>query len=120
MVLLAGFLSLNGGQEEVLDSRPASVRGFAEWRRLRAGMLAIEAVEALKVEEELAANGVNHRSFAAECETGAGADEACLNEWVRHPGYGFHRDDRVADGGGIGIAGGARGLHGLGHQLAVV
>jgi hypothetical protein len=56
--------------------------------------------QALKVEKQLAANGIDHCAAMAERKTGSRAHHARLAQWVAHAGDGFHRQDGVADGRG--------------------
>ena len=60
----------------------------------------VKPVEAFEVEQQLAANGIDHGAVMAEGEARSGAHQAGLEQWVGHAGHRFHGEDRVADGGG--------------------
>ena len=58
------------------------------------------AADALEVEEQLAADGIDHGAAMAEGQTRSGAHHARLEQRVRHAGDGLHGQDGFANGRG--------------------
>ncbi len=59
----------------------------------------VELVKTVKVEKQLAANGIDHGAVMAEGEARSGAHEAGFKQRVGHAGHSFHGQDGVANGG---------------------
>jgi hypothetical protein len=57
----------------------------------------VHPVKALEVEQQLAANGIDHGAVVAEGEPRAGADQAGLQQRIGHSGHGLHGHNRVPD-----------------------
>jgi hypothetical protein len=55
-------------------------------------------INALEVEQQLPANGVNHCSAMAKCKARPGTDETCFKQRIRHSRDSFHSHYRVPDG----------------------
>ena len=68
-------------------------------QRRRARQRRLRPAHALEVEEQLAADGIDHGAVMAEGQARAGAHHARLEQRVAHAGHGFHGQNRVADRG---------------------
>ena len=98
-LLFARFLGLHRGQKAILHAM--RVRGARTAQRIRLGdsRRPVHPVKALKVEEQLAANGVDHGATVTEGEARPGTHQACLEQRIGHAGHGLHGHDRMPDGG---------------------
>ena len=97
--LFAGFLGVDCSQKAFLKGTRISGRGAAQEHGFRGSGGDCLLATALEVEEELAANGIDHSAVMAEGQTRTGAHNARLEERVGHAGDGLHGQDRFADRG---------------------
>ena len=96
-VLVSGFFSLDGSNKKIGCALSADGAVAAQRSRNRTGAGLLETVE---IEEELAADGVDHGTLAAESQAGSVPNEAGLEQRIGHARDGLHGDDGMADGGG--------------------
>jgi len=77
------------------------LRGEASWGNSRCRVtLAGLAVQALEIEQELAADGVDHGARMPENQPGAGTNHAGLEQRIGHPRHGLHGHNGIPNGGG--------------------
>ena len=97
--LFAGFLGTDCSQKAFLKGTRTCGRGAAQGLGFRGSGGDCLLAAALEVEEELAADGIDHGAVMAEGQARTGAHNARLEERVGHAGDGLHGQDRFADGG---------------------
>ena len=94
-LLLAGFLGLNRRMEALLEAARVGEADAAQ--RSRAPGSLLRPTHALEVEEQLAADGIDHGAAMAEGETRSRAHHTRLQQRIAHAGNRFHGQDGIAN-----------------------
>src|SRR6266568_4493066 len=92
MLLVAGLLSLNRGDEQILHAGIIGYAGAAKLKHVRPRCVPLYALE---IEEELPPYRINHGSIAAKCQACPCTYHRCFLQRIRHACDGLHSHDRV-------------------------